>query len=159
MAGNVLKFRRAKTAPDDGEDVDQTAEQTAVQQPPRERPGVRTRMSARGAGLVAAFGTGVARLIRVAVIVLALIIGLAILFKTLGANPDNTIVSGVHDAGRALAGPFDSMFKLHGAKVALAVNWGIALVVYLVAGFAIARVVGRLATARPVARRRRLVQG
>jgi hypothetical protein len=116
-------------------------------------------MSARGAGVVAGFGTGVARLIRLAVILVALIIGLAILFKTLGANPDNTIVSGVHDAGRALAGPFDSMFKLHGAKVALAVNWGIALVVYLVVGFAIARLVGRLATARPVARRRRLVSG
>ena len=115
-------------------------------------------MGARGAGVVAAFGTGVARLIRLAVIVLALIIGLAILFKTLGANPDNTIVSGVHDAGRALAGPFDSMFKLHG-EVALAVNWGIALVVYVVVGFAIARVVGRLATVRPVARRRRLAQG
>jgi hypothetical protein len=41
----------------------------------------------------------------------------------------------------------------------LAVNWGIALVVYLVVGFAIARLVGRLATARPVARRRRLAQG
>jgi hypothetical protein len=116
-------------------------------------------MTARGAGVVATFGTGVARLIRLAVILVALIIGLAILFKTLGANPHNTIVSGVHDAGRALAGPFDSMFKLHGAKVALAVNWGIALVVYLVVGFAIARFVGRLATVRPVARRRRLVEG
>jgi hypothetical protein len=154
MAGNVLKFRRRKAAPEPVEDT----EQTAVA-PPRERPGVRTRMSARGAGVVAGFGTGVARLIRLAVILVALIIGLAILFKTLGANPDNTIVSGVHDAGRALAGPFDSMFKLHGAKVALAVNWGIALVVYLVVGFAIARLVGRLATARPVARRRRLVSG
>jgi hypothetical protein len=116
-------------------------------------------MAARGAGVVAAFGTGVARLIRLAVIVLALIIGLAILFKTLGANPDNTIVSAVHDAGKALAGPFDSMFKLHGAKVALAVNWGIALVVYLAVGFAIARVIGRLARVRPVARRRQLAQG
>jgi hypothetical protein len=76
-----------------------------------------------------------------------------------GSGHDNTIVSGVHDAGRALAGPFDAKFKLHGAKVALAVNWGIALIVYLVVGFAIARFVGRLATARPVARRRRLAQG
>jgi hypothetical protein len=154
MAGNVLKFRGRKAAE---EPVEQT-EQTAVQ-PPREPPGVRTRMAARGAGVVAAFGTGIARLIRLAVVVVALIIGLAILFKTLGANPHNTIVSAVHDAGGALAGPFDSMFKLHGAKVALAVNWGIALAVYLVVGFAIARVVGRLATAHPVARRRRLAQG
>ncbi|MDX6659767.1 MAG: hypothetical protein QOJ55_589 [Solirubrobacteraceae bacterium] len=157
MAGNVLRFRGRKTTPDGAEETDETA----VQSPPREveRPGVRRRMAARGAGVVATFGTGVARLIRLAVILVALIIGLAILFKTLGANPHNTIVSGVHDAGRALAGPFDSMFKLHGAKVALAVNWGIALVVYLVVGFAIARFVGRLATARPVARRRRLVEG
>jgi hypothetical protein len=154
MAGNVLSFRGRKAAP---EPVEET-EQTAVA-PPLERPGVRSRMATRGAGVVAAFGTGVALLIRLAVIVLALIIGLAILFKTLGANPDNTIVSAVHDAGKALAGPFDSMFKLHGAKVALAVNWGIALVVYLAVGFAIARFVGRLARVRPVARRRQLAQG
>jgi hypothetical protein len=116
-------------------------------------------MASRGAGVVAGLGTGVARLIRLVVVVLALIIALAIAFKALGANEHNTIVSAVHDAGRALAAPFDKMFKLDGAKRTLALNWGIALVVYLVVGFAIARLVGRLATARPVARRRRLAQG
>ncbi len=156
MAGNVLKFRRAKTSPEGGEHVDPTVEQTTVQ-PPREAE--RWTLADRGAGVVAAFGTGLARLIRLTVILLALVIALAIAFKVLGANDHNTIVSGVHDAGKALAEPFDAMFKLDGAKATLAVNWGIAVVVYLAVGFAVARIVGRLARVRPVARRRPLAQG
>ena len=127
--------------------------------PSRERPGVRARMAAGGAGVIAAFGTGVARLIRLAVLVVVLIIALAIAFKVLGANSHNTIVSGVHDAGHALASPFNNMFKVDGAKATLAVNWGIAVIVYLAVGFAIARFVARLGAIRPLGRRRRLAQG
>jgi hypothetical protein len=154
-------LRRRKTAPEGGAET----EKTAVQQPreptgpapPRERPGVRARMAAGGAGVIAAFGTGVARLIRLAVLVVVLIIALAIAFKVLGANSHNTIVSAVHDGGKALAKPFDDMFKIDGANATLALNWGIALVVYLVIGLAVARFVARLAAIRPVARRRRPV--
>ena len=86
-----------------------------------------------------------------------LIIALAIAFKVLGANSHNTIVSADHDGGKALAKAFDDMFKIDGANATLALNWGIALVVYLVIGLAVARFVARLAAIRPVARRRRPV--
>jgi hypothetical protein len=87
----------------------------------------------------------IARLVRLAAVGVALIIALAILFRVLGANSSNTIVSGVHDAGKALVGPFDGMFKVSDAKATMALNWGIALVVYLVAGSMLARVFGRMA--------------
>ena len=144
-------LRRRKKNPDAGADTDRTA----VQQPPPSP--ARPTMAERGAGAVAALGTGIARLIRLAAIILALIIALGIAFKALGANSHNTIVSAVHDGGKALAKPFNDMFKIDGAKATLALNWGIALLVYLVIGLAVARFVARLAAIRPVARRRRPV--
>ena len=152
MPGEVVMLRRRKKNPDAGAETDRTAVQ-----PPSSR--ARPTMAERGAGAVAALGTGIARLIRLAAIVLALIIALGIAFKALGANSHNTIVSGVHDAGHALASPFNNMFKVDGAKATLAVNWGIAVVVYLAIGFAIARFVARLGAIRPLGRRRRLAQG
>jgi hypothetical protein len=61
----------------------------------------------------------------------------------LKANPSNSIVLDVHGWARSLAGPFDDMFGLHNARVTIAVNWGIAAVVYLFVGGLIARLIGR----------------
>ena len=61
----------------------------------------------------------------------------------LEANPSNSIVSEVHGWARSLAGTFDGMFSSHSARVAVAVNWGIAAVVYLFVGGLITRVLGR----------------
>jgi hypothetical protein len=47
-----------------------------------------------------------------------------------------------HDSARSLAGPFDGMFSFHNAHVAIAVNWGIAAVVYSFVGGLIARMLG-----------------
>lgn len=82
-----------------------------------------------------------ARLVEIVVGVIALIIGLGIVLFVLGANPSNTVVSHIHSWARWLAGPFDGMFHLRHAKAALALNWGIALVVWLVIGSIIARIV------------------
>ncbi|MBV9213231.1 MAG: hypothetical protein JOZ25_06250 [Actinobacteria bacterium] len=62
----------------------------------------------------------------------ALVIAAGILLVVLRANMGNSIVSSVHDAARFLAGPFDGMFKPGDHKLAVAVNWGIAALVYLV---------------------------
>jgi hypothetical protein len=59
----------------------------------------------------------------------------------LKANPANSIVSEVHSWAHSLAGPFDGMFSFHSANVAIAVNWGIAAVVYLLVGGLIARLI------------------
>jgi hypothetical protein len=49
----------------------------------------------------------------------------------LKANPGNSVVSTVHDAAKFLVGPFDGIFKPHDHRLAIAINWGIAALVYL----------------------------
>ena len=85
---------------------------------------------------------GLARVVRLVVGIVALIIVAGILLVVLDANATNSIVSAVHDAGRTLVGPFDGMFSFHSARVAVAVNWGIAALVYLFIGGLIARLIG-----------------
>ena len=82
-----------------------------------------------------------ARLVRVVAFVIAAIIALGILLVVLKANPTNSIVSTVHDIARWFVGPFRGMFTLHDPKAAIAVNWGIAAVVYLIGGLVIARLI------------------
>jgi hypothetical protein len=98
----------------------------------------------------------VARLIRLAAWILAAIIVAGILLIVLNANPSNSIVSSVHDAARSLVGPFDGMFKPHSHKLAIAINWGIAALVYVIVGSLIARLVMLIGTAGI---RRRTVNG
>jgi hypothetical protein len=90
----------------------------------------------RGAGAV--MGT-LARVVRLIVGIIVLIIVAGIVLVLLKANPTNTIVSDLLDAARRLAGPFDGLFSFHNARVALAVNWGLAAAVYLIVGGLIAR--------------------
>jgi hypothetical protein len=75
--------------------------------------------------------------------VVVLIIVAGILLVVLKANPANSIVSQVYDWASSLAGPFDGIFSFRSASAAIAVNWGIAAVVYLLAGGLVARLVGR----------------
>jgi hypothetical protein len=82
---------------------------------------------------------GLARLVRLLVGIIVLIIVAGIVLVLLKANATNSIVSDVHDAARWLVGPFDGMFSFRDPKVALSVNWGIAAVVYLIVGGLIAR--------------------
>jgi hypothetical protein len=110
---------------------------------PVEVPRRQGRREARGAGV---FGEGVGLLVRVVQLVVSivvLIIVAGILLVVLKANPANSIVSEVHSWARWLAGPFDGIFSFHSANAAIAVNWGIAAVVYLCAGGLIMRLLGR----------------
>jgi hypothetical protein len=83
-----------------------------------------------------------ARVVRLIVAIIVLIVVAGIVLVLLKANGTNTMVSDVHDAARWLAGPFDGIFSFHNARVALAVNWGLAAVVYLIVGGLIARLLG-----------------
>jgi len=90
--------------------------------------------------------TTIARLVRLVAGIVALIIVVAIVLAVVKANPSNAIVGDIHDAGRWLAGPFKGMFTIHGhARGTLALNWGIAALVYLVVGSLIARLIIRAA--------------
>jgi hypothetical protein len=100
-----------------------------------------------GRGLAVLYLVG--RLIAVAAAILAAIIALGIVLYVLGANPHNGIVAFIHDLARTLVGPFDDLFKLQDPKVQLAVNWGIAMAVYLIVGWLLNRLFTRLAPAEP----------
>jgi predicted branched-subunit amino acid permease len=87
------------------------------------------------------------RAVKVIVGILVALIVLGILFALLEANPRNGIVSAVNDIGGALVGPFEDLFTRRRAKEEIAVNWGIAAVVYLVIGSVIASLLARVAGA------------
>jgi hypothetical protein len=130
---SAFRQRRAATAggPDD------SAARSA-------RPGLR----ARGAWAAGSFLVTIARLLRLVVGIVVAIIVAAILLRVLDANASNTIVRDIHDVGRALVGPFANIFNVHDAKAAMAVNWGLAALVYLIVGGFIAGVIARGAPGR-----------
>ena len=61
------------------------------------------------------------------------------------ANTSNTIVKGIHEGANFFAGAFTGLITFSGhPKRELAVNWGIALVVYLLAGALISWLIARV---------------
>ena len=84
-----------------------------------------------------------ARMVTLVAAVVAGIVVVGILLVVVGANQSNEIVKAVTDAARWLAGPFRDLFTFDSHKTTVAVNWGIAAVVYLVVGRLIARVLIR----------------
>jgi hypothetical protein len=88
-----------------------------------------------------------ARLVQLATGIVVAIIVAGILLVWLNANPGNDVVSTVHDAAKALVGPFDGMFTLDSFDATIGVNWGIAAIVYLILGALIARAIVVIGTA------------
>ena len=85
----------------------------------------------------------IARLIRTATWIAVAVIVVGILLWVLSANSGNTIVSDIHDAASWLTTPFHGLFSIKGSKVHLAVNWGVAAVVYAIVGSLIASMMAR----------------
>lgn len=88
-------------------------------------------------GSRAALGT-LARVVQAIVGIIVLILVAGIVFVLFKANPANSIVSDIHNAARWLAGPFDGIFSLHNVQDTVAINWGLAAVVYAAIGVLIA---------------------
>jgi hypothetical protein len=99
----------------------------------------------RRSGRVAAYGAlGVlARVIELAVAVVAVIIAVGVLLVVLEANRANDIVSVILDAARWLVGPFRDFFTIEERKLEVAVNWGMALAIYVVVGRGVASLLRR----------------
>ena len=99
----------------------------------------------RRGGRVAAYGAlGVlARVVDLAVAVVAAIIAIGVLLVVLEANPANDIVDLILDAARWLVGPFKDFFSIDDRKLEVAVNWGLALLVYVLVGRTIANLLRR----------------
>ena len=86
---------------------------------------------------------GVARIVTLITSVVVGLIVIGIVLTLLDANKDNQIVKWVLDAAKFLVGPFKDVFKPDSAKTKVAVNWGLAAVVYAIVGGLIARLLRR----------------
>jgi hypothetical protein len=106
------------------------------EEPRGTRRGAAARAARRGAWTLA-------RLVNLVAGVVATIVVLGILLVVLEANRSNDIVNAALDAARWLAGPFKDLFTLDNHKTEVAVNYGIAAVVYLAVGGLIARLLRR----------------
>jgi hypothetical protein len=117
--------------------------------PVRNGRGLGWRTREAGATVAGVFGTGVmfvARLVMVVTLLIVLLIALAIVLRDVDANTGNTIVKGIHEGANFFAGAFTGLITFGGhPKRAITVNWGIALVVYLVLGALLSRVISRVA--------------
>ncbi len=75
-------------------------------------------------------------------VMIALVLALAILLADVNANPANTIAKGIHESANFFAGSFTDLIRFGGhPKRAISVNWGIAAIVYLLAGALAARLI------------------
>src|SRR5947209_10924022 len=123
----------------------------ALRRPYRNRTAAgpsRTRLAAaRGAWAMGSVLLAIARLVRLATLIAVAIIVAGILLRVFGANGSNTIVHDVHQAGSWLASPFKNVFSVRHPKESIALNWGLAAVIYALVGGFIASLIARMAPA------------
>ena len=141
-----MRRPRTSTTPADESAATRTDQSAATRTD--EPAATRAERPARGAGAAAvgAQAAGglfvtLAWLVRAAAGIAFLLIVLGIILFDMKANPGNSIVSGIHDAANWLTTPFHGLFSVHGARKMLTINWGIAAVVYLIAGLIIASII------------------
>jgi hypothetical protein len=103
----------------------------------------KAKMAGRGRGAGRKGLWGVARVVRLITSVVVGLLLVAIVLVLLEANRDNAIVEALLDAGAWLAEPFDNVFSMDSRKERIAVNYGLAALVYGIAGALIARLLRR----------------
>jgi len=84
-----------------------------------------------------------ARVINIIVLGVVAIILFGIVLYLLGANETNAVVGFLLPAARFLVGPFNSLFEIGDNRVQVALNWGIAMLVYLAIGIFLTRLLER----------------
>ncbi|WP_410793041.1 hypothetical protein [Kribbella sp. C-35] len=105
--------------------------------------------SAVGKQALTSVGSGVrklrnliASLVWLVAVLAAAVLALGALFTALDqTNQSNEIVRWILERGHDLVGPFKDLFRLETAKNTLLVNWGIAALVYLIAGKIVERII------------------
>jgi hypothetical protein len=116
--------------------------------PARRRRSLARRTGEAGAAAVGTAGAGVlmiARLVMTVASLIALLIGLAIVLRDVDANASNSIVKAIHDGANFFAGSFTGLITFNGhPKRAITVDWGIALLAYLIVGAIIANLIARV---------------
>ncbi len=144
-----MRLRRESAPGRAGEASSAAPERVPAEQAPvNRRRAYAWRTRNAGAAAVGTAGAGVlliARLIMAVASLIALLILLAIVLRDVNANANNTIVKGIHEGANFFAGAFTGLIRFNGhPKRAITVDWGIALVVYLIVGGFISSVVGRV---------------
>jgi hypothetical protein len=89
---------------------------------------------------------GLWELARIVSLITAVVVGLVVIgivLIVLEANRDNEIVDWLVSAAEFLAEPFDNVFEPDGKKARIAINWGLAAVVYAIVGGLIAGLLRR----------------
>lgn len=101
-----------------------------------------------GAAVVGTAGAGVvalARLVMGVASLIALLIAVAIVLRDVDANSANTIVKGVHEGANLFAGAFTGLISFNGhPKRAITIDWGIALLAYLIVGSIVSGLIARI---------------
>jgi hypothetical protein len=82
--------------------------------------------------------TLIARIVRLITGVVVAVLVVGIVLHLLHANGGNGVVSAIYDAAGWLASPFANVFKLSDATAQIAVNWGLAALVYAIVGAIVA---------------------
>ena len=86
---------------------------------------------------------GVARIVSLITTVVVGLIVVAIILVLLDANRSNAIVDWLVNAGDTLSTPFHGIFSPSGHKANVAINWGLAALVYALVGGFIAKLLRR----------------
>jgi hypothetical protein len=101
-----------------------------------------------------------ARIVSVVTAVVVGVIVLGIVLHLFDAHAGNALVGFVYDVAGSLVSPFKGVFSPGGAKLRIVLNWGLAAVVYSIAGGLLTRLLagaaiaaeGRMAARGPAAR-------
>lgn len=135
--------RHERVEPNGRQEARESSHGEGAREAGRRPRGWRTRNA--GAAAVGTAGAGVvllARLVMAAASVIALLIALAIVLRDVDANGANTIVKGIHEGANFFAGAFTGLIRFSGhPKRAITVDWGIAVLVYLIVGAIVAKVI------------------
>jgi hypothetical protein len=133
----MMRTLRTRTA-------EQAASATTATEPPAtrtERPAPAGGAAAVGARATAGVFLVPARLLRAAASAIVLLIVVAIVLFDLKANASNSIVRAIHDGANFFASPFTDLFRIHGVRKSLTINWGVAAVVYTITGAIVAAII------------------
>ena len=88
-----------------------------------------------------------ARMVRMLTMAVVAVIVAGIVLHVLDANAGNALVSAIHDVAGWLVTPFKGLFEVKDNELQIALNWGLAAIVYGIVGSFIARMLARAGVA------------
>jgi FtsH-binding integral membrane protein len=88
-----------------------------------------------------------ARMVRMLTMAIVAVIVVGIVLHVLDANAGNAFVSAIHDVAGWFVAPFKGIFSFKDNDLQIAVNWGLAALVYAIVGGLISSLLARAALA------------